>query len=50
MSKLENKILQALEEIRPFLIKDGGDISLESIIDSTVNIKLQLFYKDHQLK
>ena len=40
MSKLENKILQALEEIRPFLIKDGGDISLESIIDSTVNIKL----------
>ena len=40
MSKLENKILQALEEIRPFLVKDGGDISLESIIDSTVNIKL----------
>ena len=40
MSKLENKILQALEEIRPFLLKDGGDISLESIIDSTVNIKL----------
>ena len=40
MSKLEHKILQALEEIRPFLVKDGGDISLESIIDSTVNIKL----------
>ena len=40
MSKLENKILQALEEIRPFLVKDGGDISLESIVDSTVNIKL----------
>jgi len=40
MSKLENKILQALEEIRPFLVKDGGDISLESIIYSTVNIKL----------
>ena len=39
MSKLENKILQALEEIRPFLLKDWGDISLESIIDSTVNIK-----------
>ena len=40
MSKLENKILQALEEIRPFLVKDGGDISLESIVDSTVSIKL----------
>ena len=35
MSKLENKILDALEEIRPFLLKDGGDISLESIKDST---------------
>ena len=31
MSKLENKILDALDEIRPFLLKDGGDISLESI-------------------
>ncbi len=31
MSKLENKILDALEEIRPFLVKDGGDISLESV-------------------
>ncbi len=40
MSKLENKILEALEEIRPFLIKDGGDISLDSIKGSTVNIKL----------
>ena len=40
MSKLENKILDALEEIRPFLVKDGGDISLESIKNSTVNVKL----------
>tara|TARA_B100001059_G_C17284704_1_gene309906 strand:- start:115 stop:357 length:243 start_codon:yes stop_codon:yes gene_type:complete len=40
MSKLKNKILIALDEIRPFLIKDGGDISLESIIDSTVIIRL----------
>ena len=40
MSKLENKILHALEEIRPFLLKDGGDISLESIKDSTVKVKL----------
>ena len=40
MSKLENKILEALEEIRPFLIKDGGDISLESVKHSTVKVKL----------
>ena len=31
MTKLEEKILAALEEIRPFLVQDGGDISLESI-------------------
>ena len=42
MSKLENKILDALEEIRPFLIKDGGDISLESVNNSTVKVKLHL--------
>ena len=42
MSKLENKILDALEEIRPFLVKDGGDISLESIHNSTVTIKLNV--------
>ena len=40
MSKLENKILDALDEIRPFLLKDGGDISLESIKNSTVKVKL----------
>ena len=40
MTKLEEKILAALEEIRPFLVQDGGDISLESINKSTVTIKL----------
>jgi len=40
MTKLQKKILAALDEIRPFLVKDGGDISLESINKSTVNIKL----------
>ena len=32
MTKLEKKILAALEEIRPFLIQDGGDISLETFV------------------
>jgi Fe-S cluster biogenesis protein NfuA len=40
MSKLEIRILAALDEIRPFLVQDGGDISLESFNNSTVNIKL----------
>tara|TARA_B100000989_G_scaffold221314_1_gene169038 strand:- start:1592 stop:1834 length:243 start_codon:yes stop_codon:yes gene_type:complete len=40
MSSLEKKILDALDEIRPFLLKDGGDISLESIQNSIVKVKL----------
>lgn len=40
MSKLETKILTALEEIRPFLVQDGGDISLSSISGSTVKVEL----------
>ena len=43
MSKLENKILDALEEIRPFLVKDGGDISLESVQNSTVKTLNKIF-------
>ena len=39
--ELEEKVLMALDEIRPFLEKDGGDISLESIAnDKIVNVKL----------
>jgi Fe-S cluster biogenesis protein NfuA len=35
MSKeeLENKVLASLEELRPFLVADGGDISLVEITD-----------------
>tara|TARA_Y100000768_G_C23776656_1_gene585941 strand:+ start:402 stop:647 length:246 start_codon:yes stop_codon:yes gene_type:complete len=39
--ELESKILLALEEIRPFLKSDGGDISLVSINDEK-HIKVQL--------
>lgn len=31
----------ALEEIRPFLISDGGNISLVSIEDNVVKVKLE---------
>jgi Fe-S cluster biogenesis protein NfuA len=39
--EIEEKVLIALDEIRPFLEKDGGDISLDSISENKiVNVKL----------
>ena len=39
--KIREKVLIALEEIRPFLESDGGDISLVSIDDDKiVNVQL----------
>ncbi|QIE59491.1 NifU family protein [Rasiella rasia] len=39
---LKHKVETALEEIRPFLQSDGGDISLISIEDNTiVHVQLQ---------
>ena len=40
MTKLEYKILEALNEIRPYLVQDGGDISLSSISGKKVKVKL----------
>ncbi len=40
--ELTQKVEEALEEIRPFLQNDGGDISLVSIVDDTVvNVQLE---------
>lgn len=40
--ELKVKVLAALDEIRPFLQSDGGDISLVSIDnDSSVKVKLE---------
>ena len=39
--ELESKVHIALEEIRPFLNSDGGDISLVSI-DDDKHVKVQL--------
>lgn len=40
--ELTTKVEEALEEIRPFLQNDGGDISLVSIEDGkVVNVQLQ---------
>ena len=40
--ELTTKVEQALDEIRPFLQNDGGDISLVSIADDKiVNVQLQ---------
>ena len=37
--EIQQKIEKALEEIRPFLVNDGGDISLISIENNTVKVK-----------
>lgn len=39
--ELREKVLVALEEIRPFLAADGGDISLVEIVDEKI-VKVQL--------
>lgn len=35
------KVMNALESIRPFLNKDGGDIELVEVKESVVYVKLQ---------
>ena len=39
--ELTATVEKALEEIRPFLISDGGNISLVSIEDNIVTVKLE---------
>lgn len=36
----ERRVLNALESIRPFLNKDGGDIELVGLREDTVTVKL----------
>ncbi len=40
--EVEEKVLIALEEIRPFLQRDGGDVSLVSIDDNNEHVKVRL--------
>jgi len=39
--ELTIKVESALEEIRPYLISDGGNISLVDIVDNVVKVKLE---------
>ena len=39
--ELNTKVENALEEIRPFLQSDGGNISLVEIVDNIVKVKLE---------
>ena len=39
--KIEEKVLIALDEIRPFLKNDGGDISLISVEKDIVKVKFE---------
>lgn len=38
---IRKKVENALEEIRPYLIADGGDISLISIVDHVVTVRFE---------
>ncbi len=39
--KTQNNVEKALEEIRPFLVSDGGNIKLSSIENNIVKVKLE---------
>lgn len=39
--EVQNNVEKALEEIRPFLISDGGNIKLLSIEKNTVKVQLE---------
>lgn len=41
MTEVQKNVEKALEEIRPFLISDGGNIKLLSIEDNTVKVQLE---------
>tara|TARA_Y100000741_G_scaffold355216_1_gene330372 strand:+ start:371 stop:616 length:246 start_codon:yes stop_codon:yes gene_type:complete len=41
-TEIKKKVLKALDEIRPFLAADGGDISLVSIEDKNKIVNVQL--------
>ncbi|WP_435261114.1 NifU family protein [Tenacibaculum sp. nBUS_03] len=40
-TETRNNVEKALEEIRPFLVSDGGNIKLLSIEDDTVKVQLE---------
>ncbi len=37
---MEEKVKAALEKIRPYLQRDGGDVELVSVMDGVVKVKL----------
>lgn len=39
MNELVDRIEQALDEVRPFLANDGGNVSLEAIEGSVVKVR-----------
>ncbi len=41
LQETKNNVEKALEEIRPFLVSDGGDITLLSIENNTVKVQLE---------
>ena len=40
MYSIENQIIDTLEKIRPFIQRDGGDVSFDSFEDGVVYIRM----------
>lgn len=38
---MKEKVLKAIEKIRPFLQQDGGDVELVDIVDGVVKVRLK---------
>ncbi len=38
---MKEKVSKAIEKIRPFLQRDGGDIELIDVVDGVVKVKLK---------
>lgn len=36
----ENKVKEVLDKVRPYLVRDGGNVELVEVIDRTVKVKL----------
>ena len=49
MKEKEEKIKQIIEELRPFLVNDGGDLEFVKLEDNIVYVKLSGACKDCSL-
>jgi Fe-S cluster biogenesis protein NfuA len=39
-TKMQDKVKDVLDKVRPYLVRDGGNVELVSVEDGTVKVKL----------